>query len=143
MGLDHYLDMNSNDLANKVKTITDQRGVDIVIDMVGHGVLADNLACTAVGGRIVSVGRMAGNKDEIDLDLLALKRLSLIGVTFRTRTIEEKSELFMRFQKDLFPLFEARKIQPLIERVYPLSDALKAQEYMALNQHLGKIILRP
>lgn len=143
LGLDHFINAGQPDLVEQVKAITQQRGVDIVIDMVGKGTLSASLQCAALDARIVSVGRMGGNRDEIDLDMLQLKRVTLAGVSFRQRSLDDKIILFRRFWQDLLPLFESGRLSPLIESVYPLRDALIAQEFMALNQHLGKVILRP
>ncbi|RJG00180.1 zinc-binding dehydrogenase [Noviherbaspirillum sedimenti] len=142
-GLEHFVDLDSGDLTSEIMRLTSGKGVDVVVDMVGSGVLAANLACMALGGYLVSVGRMGGTKDSIDLDLLALKRLSLIGVSFRMRSVEEKAALFARFREDIFPLFDAGLLRPHIERVYPLAQAEQAQADMASNCHFGKLILQP
>ncbi|MCX5542136.1 zinc-binding dehydrogenase [Paraburkholderia sp. CNPSo 3076] len=142
-GINHFLVKGENNIAQRVLELTDGRGVDVVIDMVGGGALADNLASVALGGHIVSVGWMGGTKDELDLDTLARKRVSLVGVSFRTRTLQQKAELFSEFRRDIYPLFESGKLTPLIQTVYPLADALRAQEDIALDRHLGKMILHP
>lgn len=143
LGLDYFLDRESQDIAIEVLRLTDGKGVDVVIDMVGGTALADNLEAVALAGRIVNVGWMGGSKDEIDLDKLARKRISLIGVSFRTRTPEQKAALFSQFRRDTFPLFERGTLRPIIQATYPLAEALKAQDSMALDQHLGKILLHP
>jgi len=99
------------------------------------------MQAAALKGRIVSVGRLGGLVGQIDLDLLALKRLKLIGVTHRTRTIEEKAALNRAFLADLWPALEAGGIRPVVDKVYPLAAALEAQEHMRGNAHLGKIVL--
>jgi NADPH:quinone reductase-like Zn-dependent oxidoreductase len=78
---------------------------------------------------------------EINLDFLALRRLRLIGVTFRTRTMEERAEVARRFTADLLPALADGRLRPVIDRVFPLRDALAAQTYMASNAQIGKIVL--
>ena len=79
--------------------------------------------------------------DEIDLDKLALKRLKLIGVTFRTRSADEKAEITRRLVADLGYLFVSGAIRPPIDRTFALDEALAAQDYMRTNRHIGKIVL--
>jgi NADPH:quinone reductase-like Zn-dependent oxidoreductase len=142
-GLHHALAARAADLAPRVLEATGGRGADVIVDMVGRGVLRANVECAALRGRIVSVGRLGGFTDEIDLDQLALKRLTLVGVTFRTRSLDEKRALLQVFRDDVYPHFESGRIAPLVDRVFALDDALQAQEYMARNAHFGKILLEP
>lgn len=140
-GLDVGINTSAQDFAAAAKAETGGRGVDVIMDNVGASVLKGNMEALAIGGRMVGVGRLGGKMAEIDLDLLALKRLKLIGVTFRTRGIEEKAELARRAMADLGPLIESGKLAPLVDKVFSLDEALAAQEYMKSNRHLGKIVL--
>ena len=143
LGLDAAFAAVPGELAASVMQATGGRGADVIVDMVGKGVLAANMAAAALRGRIVSVGRLAGFVDEIDLDQLALKRLTVVGVTFRTRSVEEKQALLARFRTDLYAHFDSGRVRPVIDRVFPLGEALQAQERMARNAHFGKILLEP
>lgn len=142
LGLDIGIDVRSDDVVKLVQEATDGRGVDVIIDNIGKGVLQQNVDVAAIKGRIVQVGRMGGYVDEINLDDLARKRLRLIGVTFRSRTLEEHAEVVRRFEEDMFDLMAAGKIKPLIDRSFDLDEAEAAQDYMKSNQHLGKVVLR-
>jgi len=95
----------------------------------------------ALRGRLVSVGRLGGGKGEFDLDVLALKRLQFIGVTFRTRTLDERLDIAQRFTADLLPALADGRLRPLIDRVFPLREVLAAQTYLASNAQVGKIVL--
>ena len=119
------------------------KGVDVVADTVGAGVLDQNLKATALDGRIVSIGRMGGMTDTINLDLLALRRISLVGVTFRSRSIEQKQEVNRRFLSDCGKHLASGALRPIVDKTFPLTDALQAQEYMRSDAHLGKIVLIP
>lgn len=141
LGVDVAIDHRTQDFEAIVNGATDGRGVDLIVDHVGGPALGGNLRALAVRGRLVSVGRLGPTTGELDLDLLALKRLRLIGVTFRTRTIEEYEQCVRRAGTDLLPALAGGRLRPVIDSVFPLADALRAQERMAANQHLGKIVI--
>lgn len=124
-----------------VKEATGGRGVDVIVDNVGADVLGGNLSCIALGGRLVSVGRLGADKGEIDMDLLALRRASLIGVTFRTRTLEERAACVQACARDLLPALADGRIAPVLDRTFPMAEIAKAHDYMASNAHLGKVVL--
>ena len=101
-----------------------------------------NLKATKVLGRIVNVGRLGGTHGEFNFDLHAARRISYIGVTFRTRSIEEIREIFNEVRKDIWGAVESRKLQLPIDKVYPFAEIGKAFEHMEANKHLGKIVVR-
>ena len=125
----------------KVKAATDGHGIDLIIDMVGGGALSGNIQCAALTGRIIAVGRMGGEKDMLDLDVVAFKRLTIRGVTFRSRTIEEQAATINTFAQEMLPLIETGKLEPVIDSVYPLSGAAEAQEHVRRNAHFGKTLI--
>ncbi|MBM3345419.1 MAG: zinc-binding dehydrogenase [Betaproteobacteria bacterium] len=141
LGMDLGIDAKHDDVVAAALQNTAGRGVDVIVDMIGGGALATNIACSAIPGRIVSVGRMGGMTDTVDLNELARKRISLVGVTFRTRTIEDKQRLNERFMADLGERLADGRLRPIVDRTYPLAEALAAQAYMASNAHFGKIVL--
>jgi NADPH2:quinone reductase len=101
------------------------------------------MACTALLGRIVNIGRLAGMKAEFDFDLHARKRIDYIGVTFRTRSIEEVREILVRMRADLWDHVKAGRVKVPIDKTYPLAEAKAGHERMRANQHFGKILLIP
>ena len=141
LGLVHGINYRQENFADAVLKATDNKGVDIIIDHVGASQFQDNLRCLALRGRLVSVGRLGGTTSDINLDFLALRRLQLIGVTFRTRTMEERAEIARRFTVDVLPALADGRLRPVIDREFPLDEALAAQEYLASNAQLGKIVL--
>jgi NADPH2:quinone reductase len=92
-------------------------------------------------GRIVNVGRLGGARGEFDYDLHALRRIAYIGVTFRTRSVEEVREINHRMRADLWWAVEAGKLQLPIDRSFPLDEAAAALAHMRANEHFGKIVL--
>jgi NADPH2:quinone reductase len=141
LGLDRGINYHAENFADAVLAATNGAGVDVIIDHVGAPYLADNLRCMALRGRLVSIGRLGGGTADLNLDLLALKRLSLIGVTFRTRTLDERIAIVQRFAADLLPALADGRLRCRIDRVFPLHEALEAQGYMASNAQVGKIVL--
>ncbi|KPK91632.1 MAG: hypothetical protein AMJ94_06915 [Deltaproteobacteria bacterium SM23_61] len=141
LGMDVGVNYRTENFADAALAATKGAGVNVIIDHVGAPFLKDHLRCMALGGRLVSVGRLAGRVGELDLDFLALRRLHLIGVTFRTRTLEERIAVTRACAADLLPAFADGRLKPIIHRVYPLHQALEAQAYMASNAQLGKIVL--
>jgi NADPH:quinone reductase len=96
----------------------------------------------ALKGRLVSVGRLGGEVGPLNMDLLALKRLELIGVTFRTRTFSERTEIARLMAADLLPALADGRLKPVVDRLFPLEQAPEAHQYMATNVQFGKIVLK-
>ncbi|MEU6646732.1 NAD(P)H-quinone oxidoreductase [Saccharomonospora sp. NPDC046836] len=139
-GADVGINYRTEDLTDRVRAETES-GVDVVIDLVGGPWLAQLMAEMAVKGRLVSVGRLAGNVGEADLDVLARKRLELLGVSFRTRTMDEYAAVVASCAKDVLDLIVDGSLDPLVARTFPLERANDAQRYMASENYLGKIVL--
>ena len=116
-------------------------GVDVVIDQVGGDLFPSLVRCIAVAGGYVSVGRTAGADARVDLDLLARHRLTLIGVTFRSRSPAQTLACTLDFASDLLPAFSTGKLRGVLDRSFPLAELPAAHEYMLTNQQVGKVIL--
>ena len=120
---------------------TNGAGIDLVVDMLSGPVVAQTMKATRILGRIVNVGRLAGTKAEFDFDLHALRRIDYIGVTFRTRSLDEVREIGRRMRADLWDAVTAGKLALPIDRPFPLDRAVEAQAHMRANKHFGKIVL--
>lgn len=116
-------------------------GVDLIVDQTSGGVMNDNMKACAILGRVVNVGRLGGTSGEFDFNLHALKRIDYIGVTFRTRSIEEVREINRLMRADIWPLVEAGTLRLPLDRAFPLDEAPAARDYMKANRHFGKIVL--
>jgi NADPH2:quinone reductase len=141
-GADLAVDSSDPGWVDQVLKATDGEGVDLIVDQVSGKVANQNLKATKVKGRIVNVGRLGGTHADFNFDLHAARRINYIGVTFRTRSIEEIREIFVEVQKDIWPAVESRKLQLPIDEVFSFDDIGKAFERMEANQHLGKIVVR-
>lgn len=140
-GADLAVDSSDPNWPDQVKEATGGKGVDLIVDQISGGVANDNMKAAAVLGRIVNVGRLGGGKGEFDYDLHALKRIEYIGVTFRTRSLEEVREIGNLMRADLLEAIESGELSLPISKTFHLSDAAEALSYMKANQHFGKIIM--
>jgi NADPH2:quinone reductase len=141
-GADLAIDSSDPDWVKQVLDATGGEGVDLIVDQVSGKAASQNLAATRIKGRIVNVGRLGGTHADFNFDLHAARRINYIGVTFRTRSIEEIRDIFSEAQRDLWPAVEARQLQLPIDKVFAFDDIGKAFERMEANQHLGKIVVR-
>ena len=140
-GADLAVDSSDPGWVKQVLDATGGEGVDLIVDQVSGKVASQNLAATKIKGRIVNVGRLGGTHGDFNFDLHAARRINYIGVTFRTRSIEEIREIFDEVRKDIWPAVESRKLQLPIDKVFAFADIGKAFERMEANQHLGKIVV--
>lgn len=140
-GADMAIDSKDATWADQVLNATGGKGVDLIVDQISGYVANDNLKATSILGRIVNVGRLGGFKGEFDFDLHAARRIDYIGVTFRTRSVEEVREINRLMRADLWPHVEAGKLSLPIDKTFPLDQAVAALAHMKANAHLGKIVL--
>jgi NADPH2:quinone reductase len=139
-GADLAVDSSDPGWVEQVLKATNGDGVDLIVDQVSGKVASQNLAATRIKGRIVNVGRLGGAHADFNFDLHAARRINYIGVTFRSRTIEEIREIFDEVRRDIWPAVEARKLQLPIDKVFAFDDIGKAFKHMEANRHLGKIV---
>lgn len=142
-GASVVLDTSDPEWADQARAATGGKGVNLIIDQISAPVANGNLHAAAVLGRIVNVGRLGGSKGEFDFDLHALKRVSYIGVTFRTRSVEEIRAINARMQADLWSGVEAGTFHLPIDRSFRLDEVVDALAHMRANKHFGKILLLP
>lgn len=140
-GVDVAIDTSRQSQVDAVMAATNNKGVDVIIDSVGGSVFEDNMTSLAVKGRLVNIGRLGSSTARIDLTQLWLKRLKLIGVTFRTRTEEERLACVQACARDLIGPLKAGRLKWPIDRVFSLEDIKEAHTYMLRDEHFGKIVL--
>jgi NADPH2:quinone reductase len=142
-GADLAVDTSDAKWTDQVLEATGGAGVNLMIDQVSGALMNASMRATAILGRIVNVGRLGGGKAEFDFDLHANRRIAYIGVTHRTRSVDELREETRAMWADLVDAVKAKKLALPIDKVFPLDEAKAAQEYMRANKHFGKILLRP
>ncbi|MBO0898004.1 NAD(P)H-quinone oxidoreductase [Arthrobacter sunyaminii] len=141
LGAQVLINYKTEDFVARVREVTDGRGADVILDVIGAKYLQRNLEALAVSGRLVIIGLQGGTKAEIDLNLLMRKRLAVIGTTLRARPTEEKAAIMQAVKQYVWPLVEAGKIRPLVDKTFPLAEAAAAHEYFDSGVHTGKILL--
>jgi NADPH:quinone reductase len=143
IGDDRFRAAAPDELEATVQELTRGRGVDVIVDNVGAAALAGNIAAIAVLGRIVQVGRLGGRTATIDLDELARKRISLIGVTFRTRSAVERAAVVQAAWRDLGAAVASGIVKPVVHAEYGLGEVPAAHAALARDEHVGKLVVRP
>jgi NADPH2:quinone reductase len=141
LGADAAIDYRTQDFAAEVKRLTDGKGVDVILDMVGADYFARNLQSLARDGRLVIIAFLGGFKTEADLRPIMVKRLSVTGSTMRPRTTAEKGEIAAALAAKVWPLLEAGRAGPRIFQTFPLAEAVAAHRLMESSAHIGKIML--
>ncbi len=139
LGLDVAL--SHQDFATTVNRLTDGNGVHVVLDFIGAAYMAQNLEALGMWGRIIFLATMGGAQANVNLGMLMGKRISMRGVTLRTRTLEEKLAVTRRFATHVLPLLASGKVQPVIEHVYPLHEIAAAHTVMGENRNFGKLVI--
>jgi NADPH2:quinone reductase len=142
-GADLAVNTKDADWPEQVMKATDNKGLHLTVDMLSGPVVSQTMRCTALLGRIVNIGRLAGMKAEFDFDAHARQRIDYIGVTFRTRTMDEVREILVKMRADLWDVVKAGKIKVPIDKTFPLAEARAGHDHMRANKHFGKILLIP
>lgn len=140
-GLEHGLVAEHGNFADEVLELTNNEGVDVVLDFVGAGYFEQNLKCLKTKGRMMFVGTMSGSKVEFDIGIAMRKRLTLKGTVLRARPTEEKAAAVKGFADHVVPLLENGKAVPTVDKVFAASDVQAAHKYLESNESFGKVIL--
>ncbi|MCG5220897.1 zinc-binding dehydrogenase [Streptosporangium sp. KLBMP 9127] len=141
LGVDRVIDTSAESPSDAVNDATGGHGFDVMLDHLGGSVLERSLAAAASGARIVQIGRLGGGSTTVDLDILASRRLELIGTTFRGRRMDELARLTAELREKVLPLVTEGAVRPIVETVFPLSRAEEAATRLSTQSTTGKIIL--
>jgi len=141
LGAKKSINYRTEEFSTSVKSITNQKGVDVILDMVAGDYLQRNLECLADDGRLVIIAFLGGVKTTINMTDILRRRLTVTGSTLRPRSEEFKQKIAVNLLKYVWPLFENKQIKPLIYRSFALEDAAQAHRLMESSVHIGKIVL--
>jgi NADPH:quinone reductase-like Zn-dependent oxidoreductase len=141
LGAELTIDYTEEDFVAAVQEATGGCGVDVILDIRGAAYLARNLTALANNGRLVVIGMQGGRKAELDLGVLSAKRASLAATTLRSRPREEKAAIVSGVRAQVWPLVEAGRVRPVIDRRIPMAQAAKAHEVVERSDHIGKVLL--
>lgn len=141
LGADLAVNYREADFVEAVKAHTGGAGVNVVLDMVSGDYVARNLQCLAEDGRHVTIAVLGGPKAQINIAYVMMRRLTLTGSTLRPRSDAFKAALADEIAQYAWPLFAAGELKPVMDQVFPLSDAATAHARMEAGDHIGKIVL--
>jgi putative PIG3 family NAD(P)H quinone oxidoreductase len=142
LGARRAINYRAEDFVEVVKAETGGRGVDVILDMVGGEYIQRNFSAAAIWGRIVNIAFQTGMSANVNFAGMLMKRLTFMATTLRARSNEEKGAIRDALAKRVWPLIEAGRIKPVVDRVFPLAEAGAAHQRMAGGEHIGKILLK-
>lgn len=137
LGADFYIDYKRQDFEQELQ----ERGVDVILDMVGGDYLSKNINILRPEGRLVHINAVDGNNVNLDIWKVMIKRLTITGSTLRSRDYDFKKNLSAAIKQYVWPLIEAKKFKPVIFQTFPFSEAAEAHRLLEKNRHTGKIML--
>ena len=141
LGAAKAINYKTENFAEVIKQLTSNKGVDVILDMIGGDYTAPNLQSLAEEGRLVFINTMKGKDVNIDLSIVMRKRLSITGSMLRSREISFKAAIAQKLEKNIWPLLKSGEIKPIIYKVFPAEQAAAAHELMESSEHTGKIVL--
>ncbi len=141
LGADLGVNYRKDDFVARTLAMTEGKGADVILDMVGGDYVERNYAAAAINGRIVQIAFLRGQKPTINLHPLMQKRLIHTGSTLRPRSPAEKAVIAEALRAKVWPLIEAGRCRPVIDSVFPLAEASKAHMRIDNAAHIGKIVL--
>ena len=124
------------------KRLTDGRGIDIILDIVGADYIPKNVELLAVEGRLLQIAFLKTAKVELDFSIMMRKRAWITGSTLRPRTPAEKGEIARELWEHVWPLLENGTVAPVIHKVFPFAHAADAHRTMEESTHIGKLVLQ-
>lgn len=142
LGAERAIHYREEDFVEICRQQTNGRGVDVILDMVGGHYVQRNFRAAAVDGRLVSIGVQEGARAEVNAGLLMAKRLTWTGSTLRAQSMAAKADIARAVQEEVWPLLEHGRVRPIIDRVFPLSEARAAHRYLESGQSIGKLVLQ-
>lgn len=141
LGAAHTIDYREQDFVEEVRQVTDSRGADVILDIIGAAYLERNLAALATGGRLMVIGMQGGRKAELDLAGLLVKRAAVAATALRPLPLAEKAEIVRGVREQVWPLIAAGRIRPIVDRRLPLTEAAEAHRLVESSEHVGKVLL--
>lgn len=141
LGAHLAINYRDRDFVAEVLQETESEGVDVILDMIGGDYVPRNLKVLGVYGRHVSIAMQRGRTAELDIFQVMSKRLTLTGSTLRPQGVAVKGAIARALLKQVWPLISKKKIRPVVDRVFDISEAQAAHDYLEAGAHFGKVIL--
>lgn len=141
LGADHVINYKEQDFVSEFLAVTDDKGIDVILDMVLGDYMQKNISLAAQDGRIVIIAGLQGFKTAVNFAPVMLKRLVITGSTLRPRDVEFKAAIARNLEKHIWPKLDSGGIKPVIYKALPLDQAAEAHRIMEAGNHIGKILL--
>jgi NADPH:quinone reductase len=142
LGADHVINYRTDDFVAVVKRITNQRGVDIILDMVGGPYIEKNISLLRSEGRLLQIAFLEGSRvSDFDFMPIMLRRLTVTGSTLRPRTVGEKARIALALRERIWPLLESGQIKVVVYKIFKFSQVAEAHRLIERGEHTGKIVL--
>jgi NADPH2:quinone reductase len=141
LGAARAIDYRREDFVAVIAQETGGAGVDVILEMVGGDYLARDMTALAFGGRVAIIALKQGSKPAFDFSMFQRKDARMMGSRLRPRPIPEKARLVAAVRKAVWPLIEAGRVKPVIDRTFALKGVAQAHAFMESGAHIGKILL--
>ena len=124
------INYKSDNFDQAILSLTDNQGVDLILDCIGGPYLEQNLSILKPYGRLISIGVMGGTQAPLDMAAVLMKSLTLKGTRLRARSRKAKKQITRQFRDRIWPLLVAGKITPVVDRIFPVASANLAHQYV-------------
>ncbi len=141
LGADVLINYRDQDFVEEIRSATDGRGADVILDVIGAKYLGRNIDALATNGRLVIIGMQGGAKGELNIRALLAKRAAIVAAGLRARPEPEKSTIVAAVREHVWPMIERQVVHPVIHRRLPLDRAGEAHRILAESHHIGKVLL--
>ena len=142
LGAEYAVNYRSMDFGGIIRDLTDDRGVDMILDMVGGQYIPRNIKLLAMDGTLIQIAFLSGPSVEVNFAHMMVKRLTITGSTLRPQSVAAKAEIARQLEEKVWPLLSAGRIEPIMDHVFALKDAHNAHKRMENSAHIGKMILK-
>ena len=139
LGAERAINYHDTDFVEVLKA---EGGADLILDMVGGDYLPRNVRALAEDGRLVQIAFLLGPKVALNFAQVMVKRLTITGSTLRPQSDAAKARIAAALQREVWPLIDAGRIAPVMDRVFDLERAAEAHARMESSAHIGKIVLK-
>ncbi|MFH8284990.1 NAD(P)H-quinone oxidoreductase [Streptomyces antibioticus] len=141
LGADILINYREQDFVAELKAATDGAGADVILDNMGASYLDRNVRALAVNGRLAIIGMQGGIKGELNIGALLGKRAAISATSLRARPRDEKTAIVAAVREHVWPLIDAGRVRPVVDREIPLPDAATAHRVVEESGHVGKVLL--
>ena len=141
LGAERGINYRSEDFVDVVKSLTDGKGADVILDMVAGSYVNREIQCLADDGRLVIIALLGGARGDVNFSEILRRRLTITGSTLRPRPVAFKQDIANKLRERIWPLLESGRIKPVIHQTFPLAQAAGAHALMESSTHVGKIML--